>query len=363
MSGFVNKRGIALVVCSFLAISIGSCFLSGCSSSSSETAASSRGSESILFERAFQDASSGVVSGSLMMMDGPGDSPRSISDEVWGPLAKSPDGEKVAYVSYPYVKLLNLSTLQSEDIYEMDTSQGLYQGDQVEDMSWAPDGNSIYLFGTFKKDKEEAYTAGIRLLTLKDGSLKEIALAVDMGTDFSAQAISISPSGKRILFSMVGAIYLAEISKNSILNTQEIVAGPTTDSPDLPAPRTIPIWLNDSEITFIETYPSPRPEGWSSRLVKMDVDSGEKTTLMESDWENNMVIGWVFRSFYPLACSPDGTRIIFPVLADVTQAPEGEIAITPLYMINSDGTGLTKITYPEKDGAASGDIWPCWASR
>lgn len=352
----VIKKALPLSISIPLAIFILSSCFAGCSNASRETTISN-GSESIFFERA------SAMKASLMIMDAPGEIPRAVQDNVWGPLAKSSDGRKLAYISYPdmkFLKLLDLGTFRTEDINDMTPVEGSAPIENIEDMSWAPDSKRIYLYGTFKEEKELMATPGVWRLSLEDRSLKQMTLAMNSGPQLLHTNICVSPSGNKIILSgQTGPVTLCDVSRDSISNPKGII--PSTGR--LEGPSTIPIWLNDREIAYVETYDSPRPERWSSRLMKMDVESGEKTTIMESDWEKNLVIGWVYRSFYHLACSPDGTRIIFPIISDVTTAHEAAIGVTPLFIINTDGTGLDQITDPEKEGVESGDLSPSWASR
>jgi hypothetical protein len=124
------------------------------------------------------------------------------------------------------------------------------------------------------------------------------------------------------------------------------------------------IWLNDDEVAYVERFKSDSGQyGWSSHLVKVNVNSGEKTTILESNWSNNFVLGYWMPSFLPLACSPDGKRIIVPVLDNPEQSQDSELAFASQYIVNADGSGLTQITDPSGDGTLFGDYWVSWAAR
>jgi hypothetical protein len=152
--------------------------------------------------------------------------------------------------------------------------------------------------------------------------------------------------------------HCGDIYERSIRNMREI-------TPEKGATYTTgPVWLNDEEVVYVERFGSDSGlDGWSTRLVKVNVDSSEKTTILDSNWSNNFVLGYWIPSFYPLTCSPDGKRIIVPVLDDPEGSQEAELALASLYVINADGSGLARLTNPKGDSAEFGDYWVSWAAR
>ncbi len=327
-----------------------------------------RGSDTIVFARnATQDLSTGERP--YMISDVPGSTPAKIDVRViWHPI-KAPNGNSFAYLSD-----LGPPGPRALDLYDIDSgSKETFQvADAIEeamginlseliDFSWAPDGASVYVCVAQAPDAKGKYplTPFLFRYYLDSGSVQQISVEdpspgvsspeSPYGLD-SLGDCRVSPSGTRII---INTFWYGDLYEQSVRNTKRIIPD-TAETYGSLFPFTTPIWLNDHEIVYIE--------GWQRNLIKLAIDTGVKTTILASTPE--MSLGWAPRmSGIPLTCSPEGDRIIFPVLSDPEKYSEWEICISPLYIINADGTGLVQLTDPEKDGATWGDSWPCWASR
>ncbi len=316
-----------------------------------------RGSESILFTRNDNPEIGTSENDRYFIIDKPGDSPTKIDKERMLFPVKAPDGNSLAYLpmksGFRELALYEIDTGSERVFQVVDTIEevfGVSLGD-ITSFSWAPDGRSVYVCINPAPDARGNITLPVRLFRfyLEDSSCRELSL--DGGAESYLGSIAVSPSGTRIILNQ---FWCGDLYEQSVRNIRKIISEPTEANGQI-YPYTSPIWLNDSVIIYIEGSGMPR-------LVKLDIDAGLKTILLESTPE--MVLGWAPRAVgIPLACSPEGDRILFPVLTDPVKYAESEDCISPLYIINMDGTGLLQATDPEKNGAAWGDTWPCWASK
>jgi hypothetical protein len=315
-----------------------------------------RGSESIVFSRNDNPAMNTSETDHYFIIDKPGDSPTRIDRERMLFPAKTPDGNSLAYLSpvviFRAMTLYDIDTGSERVFQVVDTIEDVFDVSlgEIVSFSWAPDGRSVYVCINPAPDANGNITLPVRLFRfyLEDGSCRELSL--NGGAESQLGSIAVSPSGTRIF---LNEFWCGDLFEYSVQNIRKVIPEPTETDWQV-FPITMPIWLNDHEVTYIE-----KP---GSNLVKLDVDTGVKTIVLESTPQ--MLLGWAPRMYHkPIACSPEGDRILFPVLAYPEEAAESEAFVSPLYIINAEGTGLIQATDPEKNGPAWGDTWPCWASR
>ncbi len=315
-----------------------------------------RGSESIVFVRNDNPELMAGENRRYFVIDKPGGNPAKTDIELKEEAIKAPEGNSLSYLSpfgvHRAITLYDIDT-GSERVFEVvDIIEEVFDvslGD-ITSFSWAPDGRSVYVCVNPAPDAIGNITLPARLFRFypEDGSCRELSL--EGGAESYLGSVAVSPSGTRIL---IDEFRCGDLYEYSVRNIRKIIPEPTETDWKI-FPITMPIWLNDHEVTYIE-----KP---GNNLVKLDIDTGVKTIVLESTPE--MLLGWAPRMYHkPITCSPEGNRILFPVLAYPEEAAESEVFVSPLYVINADGTGLIQATDPEKNGPAWGDTQPCWASR
>jgi len=181
--------------------------------------------------------------------------------------------------------------------------------------SWSPDATSI------------AYAAGngINVLNTANMTVRRIASPGSVGL------CDWSPDGSRIVHDSFGDIYVVNADGTNPVNL--------TPGPD---GGIDPAWSPDgSQIAFTSSRLSDQD------IYVMDADGSNKVRL--TDLREAAPAAWWWPAYEP-AWSPDGTRIAF--------VGPSEQASTTIWVMNSDGSNLTKIT----DDLLGYQAWrPSWS--
>jgi TolB protein len=252
----------------------------------------------------------------------------------------SPDGKRIAFQAKKDGQF---------DLYILDIGTGEHsrltnQSSTEMHPAWSPDGKSI----AFEADPEDEYSFEIYLIDVDGKNFRRFTREID-GTSLPAW----SPDGKQIAFSVpyrkifkegsenltldnksvAGYIYVA--NKNG-LNLRKITNGKTT--------CTTQAWTPDgNKIVFSSTRKDHLGKLSDMQLFVINSDGKNLRQLTKLPGQN-ISPNW----------SPHKDKILFHSTA-YKHPNEPEKNSSEIYVINSDGTGLTRLTNNKYD-----DYFPVW---
>lgn len=254
----------------------------------------------------------------------------------------SPDGSKVAFVdsgnaSAP-LALMNLDGSQKRFVYPSSVF-GTNWDSTRKDTVYASQG------GVFKGMKVPVHIVAVQ--NVLDSNRSECKFLTKKGTGNNAFP-SVSPDGKYVVFRSGRSghknLYVMDAEGGEEKYLRRLTDGPWRD--------TMPAWSPDNEwIAFSSNrlYPNPKGEkSFSLYLIRpngtdlhMLLDTGIGGLAMHPQW------------------SPDGKRIVFAsnyagVSAEPIAYPHAYQPYGTIFVINVDGTGLTRMTHNAyEDGTPS----------
>ena len=199
----------------------------------------------------------------------------------------SPDSKEIVFVKDGSIWVIN--TDRSNLIR-------IIKGNDIISPVFSPDGNKIAYFE--KENGQECF----RVIN-RDGSGK-----TTLAKDYFDRPLTLnwSPNGKKIVYETDdngGQIYVVDADGTNNFLLDSGFAGPAIFLPD------------GKKIAYIRSF-----SGADNRLFVINPDGTNKKEIVK---------GGTMES---LSCSPDGKKIVFDMDEQI-------------YIVNSDGTGLTKIAY------------------
>jgi Tol biopolymer transport system component len=160
--------------------------------------------------------------------------------------------------------------------------------------------------------------------------LDDVLLVVASTTQSRGWALQLARPSRPLAVLVVGALLV------SALVGSALIAGARLATPTIP--------LGDNDIAFVQAryawdgskdgYGSPTPTVEDQRIVSLGSDGGEPTLLANVPASIRQTLRGSSTVGPPVRWSPDGSRIAFRLLLD---APG-------IYVMNRDGTGLTRLT-------------------
>jgi Tol biopolymer transport system component len=255
--------------------------------------------------------------------------------------AAPPEGPRLAFLSLTRDKAgtVRLQTVDSAGGARTVLFGGTLGGKKLSPnpllgLSWSPDGSRLaFVGGTGKSRQEEIYVVGA------DGSgLRAVA-----GTKEGSHPV-FSPDGHTIAFSR--SRLRLHIDKRH-LGKVRTYSSETTWIGDVEggAPRRLTPWRNG----LSNTPASFSLDGSVLALTKEDSNlDGPRTVLMHLDGSGSSVLSYLARE---PAISPDGSRVAYVsyVDGDTVKAEENHVVAVPeLYVMNTDGTGVRRLTHSPK---------------
>jgi Tol biopolymer transport system component len=264
--------------------------------------------------------------------DGTGLTPVLDSSEDEGGARWSPDGSKIAFEKGGDVWVANADGTDQTDL----TKDG---GDRSDDEPrWSPDGSRIL----FRSNRGKS----IQLWVMNADGSDPVRLT---STDGYGGEGSWSPDGSKVVFAGYPAgsggpctdLELFVVNADGTGNAQ------LTDNAFFDGS---PVWSPDgSKIAFARSAQSDY--AWD--IYVMNADGSEQTRL--TDW-----VGFDGQPVW----SPDGAMIAFASDRDATaeqrqenQGNENPVAGISIYVMNADGSGVTRVTGTDVEGQAFPDDW------
>jgi Tol biopolymer transport system component len=160
--------------------------------------------------------------------------------------------------------------------------------------------------------------------------LDDVLLVVQSTTQSRGWAIQLPRPSRPLAVLAVGALLVSALVGSSLM------AGARLATPTIP--------LGDDDIAFVQAryawdgskdgYGSPTPTVEDQRIVSLGSDGGEPTLLANVPASIRQTLRGSSTVGPPVRWSPDGSRMAFRLLLD---APG-------IYVMNRDGTGLTRLT-------------------
>ncbi|MDI1321935.1 MAG: hypothetical protein PSV36_04255 [Algoriphagus sp.] len=253
----------------------------------------------------------------------------------------SPDGELMAYsaktdlINHEY-GIFVCSNIGKNTKRLIDTKKNGFNP------GWTPDGSKIIFWGL-----ESSGTSSYSLYSInKDGT--NLLKITNQTTNLSFSAPSISSSGLIVFSTNTGygnpineaGIYLFDPSNQKLERIIPLETAKFFESPNFSPDGSKIAFLRLTRI--LEEYKLIEIILWDvnskSISVLSSVNASGSTEYNFPDFGNQVTLAW----------SPDGSKIIFNV-------PEGNLT-SHLYVVNSDGSSLKKIT----DGAKTTDFKVSW---
>ena len=256
-------------------------------------------------------------SGMIQLTDDQGDD----SDPAW-----SPDGSKLAFTSRRDAQ---------HDIFVVNADgTGLRRitNDALgeEEPTWSPDGNEL-AFTSFRDGQHDIfviYADGTGRMQITNDELKEVEL-------------TWSPEGSELAF--LAYLDVRASGNPAHIYTVDFDGSNHTQVTDEPSSHSEPTWSPDgSQIAFVAGG-----DDWGLTVMNSD---GSEQALLYPRIRNDELGGW--SDVESPAWSPDGKTIAFAA----QPWHGGLLADLELYMINVDGSGLTRLTYRDGD-----DFNPTWS--
>jgi TolB protein len=242
---------------------------------------------------------------------------------LWGP-AVSPDGEKIAYAAFT-----SLNTKYDVYVMNIDGSNSKRISDligQERPPSWTLDSRQV-LYYSEMSSSVPLYRQDLG----SDPSNK--VLIIDFDTIeypfyFTPEGpVSVTTQGKLAVKVQVNGLYTLNMDGTKW----------TRLTGSLPAGREFysPAWSMDGRnIAYLSVLRDSTREYISLDVVLMDADGTNQKSLISLPASGSSQ--WTGYNEISLCWSPDGSKIAF-------NKPDGDL-ISHIYIINSDGSGLTQIT-------------------
>ena len=249
-----------------------------------------------------------------------------IGSGVFHAPAVSPDGQKIAFVrsagsdSWHDVHIMDIDGSNMQNVTFMEG--------QDRSPSWTPDSSQILFWvDLFGNGEPPLYRQSpvpnpvdrtlIKKFTIEDTKLWNLEgpFSVSQNLKLAFVALFVPPQG----------IYTMDIDGSNLMK----IASKGSSQPGL---FYSPAWSPDGQKIAYLLY------GNGLELFVMDADGSNPSSL--AYFETNATGMWSGQNDISVCWSPDGSKIAF------NKKEEGEL-ISHIYIINSDGSGLTQVTFAE----------------
>lgn len=230
--------------------------------------------------------------------------------------AVSPNGEQIVYsryTSYSYGTAYDIHVMNNDGSNNQNISS---IGGQDRDPSWTYDSNQVLFY-------VDIYPMPFyRQSPIPDPPDRELIKSFDWFEGIMGP-ISVSPDNK-LTFDASSGIYTMDMDGSNLSHVSSIGISP--------------VWSPDGEkIAYLSVVVDSAHIYRSLEITVMDSDGNNPfslTTLETNGWGT-----WSGRNNISLCWSPDGSMLAF-------NKKEGYLS-SHIYIINSDGSGLTQVTFAE----------------